>query len=451
MREQLHQIPDVTSVEHTTRLGRMFDSLSLPTYRLFWGAMMTQQGAMNMQMVARAWLIYELTNAYTMLGVMALANAMPMLFLSLFGGVLADRVQKKRVLVFGQGASSLVAAAIAIAIIADIISLDKGTGAGFLIGASIVQGIVMGLMMPSRQAIIPEIVGVSRLTNAIALNAAGMNINRLLAPGLSGLLIALLGIQTVYITMTILYVVGLLMVFRLPLTGTIALGRPNALADLREGLEYIRQNSVVMGLLILTLVGVIFSMPYMHLMPAFAKDVLIVQTGSYQWIPALPLIGPLLNDVPDLLMESSFRLGALLSVSGVGALIGSLWIAAMQDKNRGSLYIWSIVFLGLSLSFFAFTSSFAFAFLLMIGVGLGQSVRMALSMTLVQAYVDDEHRGRVMSIYMMEFGLSSFTTFAVASLANFIGVQWALGICAVLLIPLGLFYLVFNRTLRRLQ
>ena len=261
MREQLHQIPDVTSVEHTTRLGRMFDSLSLPTYRLFWGAMMTQQGAMNMQMVARAWLIYELTNAYTMLGVMALANAMPMLFLSLFGGVLADRVQKKRVLVFGQGASSLVAAAIAIAIIADIISLDKGTGAGFLIGASIVQGIVMGLMMPSRQAIIPEIVGVSRLTNAIALNAAGMNINRLLAPGLSGLLIALLGIQTVYITMTILYVVGLLMVFRLPLTGTIALGRPNALADLREGLEYIRQNSVVMGLLILTLMGVIFSMP----------------------------------------------------------------------------------------------------------------------------------------------------------------------------------------------
>ncbi len=175
---------------------RTFESLKNPHYRLYWAAMMGQMGSMNMQMMARAWFIYDLTRSPAMLGVMALANSLPMLFLSLFGGVMADRVQKKNVLLVGQAASAVVALGIAV-------SISLGSiGAGHLIVAGVLQGIIMGLMMPSRQAIIPEIVGERDLMNAVSLNAAGMNINRLLAPAAAGFLIATIGIEGVFYIMT---------------------------------------------------------------------------------------------------------------------------------------------------------------------------------------------------------------------------------------------------------
>jgi MFS family permease len=413
--------------------------------------MMAQMGAMNMQMVSRAWLVYELTDDTKWLGGMALANAVPMLFFALFGGVMADRIQKKAILAVGQGASAVIALVIAVAVIVDVISLERQAGVWFLIAASVAQGIVMGLMMPSRQAIIPELVGSARLMNAVALNTAGMNINRLMAPAVAGLLIALVGIQTVYLAMTGLYVIGLVLVSRLKATGTISLGRGGALADMLEGLRYVRGNTMARDLLILTLMGVLLSMPYMFLMPVFAKDVQIVGPGEYSWLTSIPLLGALLADVPGLLTESSFRLGLLMSVSGIGALVGSLWIASMSNRNRGNAYIWSVAVLGVFLALYSVVTVFALGLLMIIGVGFGQSARMALSNGLVQDSVDDEHRGRVMSIYMMEFGFSSFSTFAVSALADVTGVQWAVGGTALFLIPLALYYYAFNSNVRRLQ
>ncbi len=435
----------------TSWVGRTFESFRVPSYRLYWGGMMGQMGAMNMQMVARSWLVYELTDQYVMLGLVMLANAVPMLFLSLFGGVMADRIQKKTILVYGQSAFALVSLATAVAIIMDVISLERQTGVAFLLGASVVQGVVQGLMMPSRQAIIPELVGGRRLMNAVALNAAGMNINRLLAPGVAGLLIAILGIQTVYITMTVLYVVGVVLVGLLPATGTISLGGRGAWGDLLEGFRYLRGNTLVMALLLLTMFSVMFSMPIMPLMPAFAKDIQVVVAGEYSWLVDIPVIGRFLTNVPDLLTESSFRLGLLMSISGIGSLIGSLFIASMSNRNRGIVFLWSILLLGVSLVVYTFTTSFGIALIVIVGVGIVQSARMALSNTLVQDNIDNEHRGRVMSFFMMEFGLSNFAVFGVAILAGSLGLQWAVGGVALLLIPLAAYFFVFTPSVRRLQ
>ena len=431
--------------------GRTFESFRVPSYRLYWGGMMGQMGAMNMQMVARSWLVYELTDQYVMLGLVMLANAVPMLFLSLFGGVMADRIQKKTVLVYGQAAFALVSLATAVAIVMGAISLEKQTGVAFLMAASVVQGVVQGLMMPSRQAIIPELVGSRRLMNAVALNAAGMNINRLLAPGVAGLLIAILGIQMVYFAMTVLYVVGVVLVALLPATGTISLGARGAWGDLLEGLQYLRGNTLVIALLLLTLFSVMFSMPIMALMPAFAKDVQVVVAGEYSWLAGIPVIGRSLTNVPDLLTESSFRLGLLMSISGIGSLIGSLFVASMSNRNRGIVFLWSILLLGVTLVFYTATKSFGMALIVIVGVGVMQAARMALSNTLVQDNIDNEHRGRVMSFFMMEFGLSNFAVFGVSILAGPLGLQLAVGGVALLMIPLAGFFFLFVPSVRRLQ
>jgi len=426
--------------------SRTFDSFQIPQYRLFWSAIMSQMAAMNMQMVARAWLIYELTNSYTMLGVMGLANAVPMLGLSLYGGVLADRVQKKRLLRDGQWALAAIAFATALGIVFGIVDMDKGTGVTFLIVTSVFQGIVSGLMMPSRQAIIPEIVGSARLMNAVALNNAGMNLNRLLAPGLAGLLIAVFGVGVVFFAIGTLEVIGGVLAAFLRSTGTMSLGKRNTLKEMRDGLAYVRDHTVLMGLLLLTLISVLFSMPYMSLMPAFAKDIQVVGAGGYAWVANIPLLG----GVPELLTKSSFRLGLLTSISGIGALVGSLLVASMVRGKRGSAFLWSILGTGAFLALYSFTSSFALALLFMIGVGFAQSARMALSGSLVQEAVDDAHRGRVMSIYMMEFGLSSFSSFAVAIFADVVGIQWSVGGAALLLVPVAIFYFLFLPGIRRM-
>ena len=431
---------------HTLILtSRMFESMRNPTYRLFWFAMMGQMGSMNMQMVARSWYMYELTGSATLLGLTGLANGIPMLTLSLFGGVIADQIQKKYILIAGQAASALIALGIAMFIVFDIITWQ------YLLAASFFQGCVMALMMPSRQAIIPEIVGEEGLTNAVALNAAGMNLNRLLAPALTGVLIAVLGIDTVYFTMTGLYIVAVAFVLALPRTGTMTIRGGGALSEMMDGLRYIKENSVLPSLLFLTLIGVLLSMPYMMLLPIFTKDVITLETEDTTWITSLPLIGGMLGSLPELFADSAFRLGALMTISGVGAVVGSLIVAAMGDRMRGRMYLYSMLITGAGLLAFCISPWYFLSVLIAIPIGLGQAGRMALSNTLVQAYAEDSYRGRVMSIYMMEFGITNFGVFGVAIVADAIGVQWAIGGMSAVLVLLSFYYLLFVPKIRNLD
>ena len=436
-------------VDHAERgraalTGRMFASLRNPHFRLFMAAMMGQMGAMNMQMVARSWFMYELTGSATLLGAVSLANGLPMLMLSLYGGVIADRVQKKYVLIAGQVASAALALAVAALITTNLINWQ------LLIVASVMQGMIMALMMPSRQAVIPELVGEQGLTNAVALNTAGMNLNRLTAPGIAGLMIAVIGIESVYYVMTVLYIVATVFALSLPISGTTSLAGMNALDNVKDGLRYIKDSPVLPALLVVTLIAVVLSMPYMMLLPIFTKDIITVEAQSLMWMTRLPLVGGLLESVPDLFAKSSFRLGLLMTVSGIGALAGSLFIAALPPGTRGVMFLASLMLTAITLMAFAVSPWYFLSLALVVPLGLGQAGRMALSNALVQANADDAHRGRVMSVYMMEFGVTNFGIFLIAILAGHIGVQWAIGGGAALLGLMTLYFFLKTPNVRRL-
>ena len=417
---------------------RAIQSLTVPAYRLYFLFVLAQMGAMNMQMMARSWFVYELSESVSLLGLVALANAVPMLALSLFGGVLADRLPKKQVLIVGQLASTIIILGVAVSI-----SLASVTWI-HLIVASFLQGIVMALMMPARQAIIPELVGTRMITNAVALNGAAMNLLRLLGPAMAGFLIALWDIEAVYYMMAIMYGVGVIVLMGLPLSGAVALRGQGMIKQVKEGLSYIRYNDNIRILLFFTLFSFVLSMPYIFLLPAFTQDILTVDTSRLTFFTSLPLVGTLVES----LESSAARQGFLISVSGIGALVGSVFVATMQDKRRGLYLLISMLVMAITLIVFSFTSSYLLALIVFIPLGLAQAGRMALSNTLAQVYSEDEYRGRVMSIYMLNWGMTNVGVFVVGIVADFVGVQWAVGGSAIMLLAVTLYFFVFTKRIR---
>jgi len=400
-----------------------------------------QMSAMNMQMVARSWFMYELTGSAVMLGVVGLGSALPVLTVSMFGGVLADRIRKKSILVAGQFASALVALGIAV-------SISVGTIAWIhLFLAALLQGLVMALMMPARQALIFELVGENTLMNAIALNAAAMNLIRLTAPAFAGFFIAFWDIEGVYYLMTGLYVIGFIFASRLPRTGRDRPRESNTIQELAEGFRYIRNNPNVLAILVLTLLSTILSMPYMFLLPMFTGDIFLVKVSIFGRLTSWPVIGSLLLA----LGESSARQGLLISVSGLGALVGSLVVASMSSRKRGLIFLLSLLLTAVSLVAFSATGSYLLALIFFVTMGLGQAGRLALSNTLLLSNTDDIHQGRVMSVYMTNWGITMVGVFFVSILADRVGVQLAVGGAAALLALITLYYLLLTSRIRSLD
>jgi MFS family permease len=165
-------------------------------------------------------------------------------------------------------------------------------------------------------------------------------------------------------------------------------------------------------------------MPYMFMLPIFVDDILKVGAKG---------------------------MGILMSVSGIGAIAGSLTLASLPNKKRGLMLLVSSLLLGAALVGFSFSSWWYLSLGLIVFVGLGQSGRMTLASTLLQYYTDDEYRGRVMSFYMMEWGLTSFATFSAGLITEAIGVQWAVGGFAIVLTLLSILALAFVPRLRSLD
>jgi MFS family permease len=153
----------------------------------------------------------------------------------------------------------------------------------------------------------------------------------------------------------------------------------------------------------------------------------------------------------DILHKGASGMGILVSISAIGAMACSLVLASLPNRSRGMMLIISSLILGAALTVFAFSSSWTLSIIAIIFVGLGQTGRMTLAGTLLQHYVEDAYRGRVMAIYMMEFGLTSLGVFLAGVLSDSIGVQWAVGGLAILLVAMTAAVAVFSPKLRALQ
>jgi len=400
---------------------RTFSSFKNPVYVLYYGGMLGQMVGMNMQMLARSLLIYRLTDSAFILGAMSLAFAVPMVGLSLFGGVIADRVQKKYVLLVGQAASAAVSIGVGITLTLGYLSAENTGSWWILVASSVFQGIIMALMMPSRQAILPEIVGEEQLMNAVSLSTMGMNALRLFAPGIAGFLIDAVGFEAVYYTTGGMYILSIVFIIFLPLTSTIAIRGSDTFTNIKEGFKYLRGETSILLILVIMLVSTVLAMPFQQLMPIFTEDILDVGASG---------------------------LGILMSVSGAGAILVSLVLASLPNKRRGLMMLVAGIILGLALIGFSFSSSWSLSLALIVIVGMGQNGQMALSNTLIQYYVTPEYRGRVMSILMMQFGLMSLSTFLAGALAEVFGIQWAVGSFAIGLAVMSVMALLFLRRVR---
>ncbi|RLC65714.1 MAG: hypothetical protein DRH97_07670 [Chloroflexi bacterium] len=401
-----------------------FRSFKNPVFRLYFVAMAGYMAPMNMQIIGRSLLVYRITGSAAILGLMSLAFAVPMVCLSLFGGVIADRMSKKNIIVAGTMGSALASLGIALALTLGYLSPESPGSWWILAVAAALQGIIVALMVPSRLAIIPEIVGKEELLNAVSLNSMEMNGLRMLAPALAGFLVESFGFGTLYYVMTGCYLMGAVMFSFMPGTGRAATPGPNALTHIKEGLNYIRHNTTILLILFFTVFAVVLTMPFYLLMPIFTEDILMVGAAG---------------------------LGILMSVSGAGAIIGSLVLASLPNKKRGLMFLIGNLVMSLAVVGFSFSGLWHPSLALIAIVGLGDTARMTLGTTLLQYYTEEEYRGRVMSIFVMQFGLMGFGAFGAGLMTEVVGVQWAVGGLAAVLVPVTILVIAFVPHLRRLD
>jgi MFS family permease len=403
---------------------RTFVSFRNRVFRIYFGGLLGQMAAMNMQQVVSSLLIYRVTNSAVILGAMSFSGAIPMLVCSFFGGVIADRFSKKRVMIIGQSAFAFTSLIVAVALTTGYLSREHAGSWWVLVVSSALQGGTMGMTMPSRQALIPEIVSGEHLMNAISLNTMGMNLLQILAPAAAGFLVEAFDFKAVYYVMTVMYLAAVVFFLILPDTQKVARTPMRAFQGITQGIKYVIHSPVMLPILLISSIIVFLAMPYNNLMAIFVDDVLHVGAGG---------------------------MGILMSVSGLGALVGSVIIATLPNRKRGTLFVMSGILLGLSLTGFAFSTSWPLSIVLIAVVGLAQTGRMTLSSTLIQSYVDEAYMGRVMALYMMQFGFASLSTFLAGLLAEGVGVQWAVGGMAILLTAVMLGTIVFVPRVRKMQ
>ena len=404
---------------------KTFESFKAPVYRIFFGSLIGQWAAMSMQMMVRSLLVYRITGSGASIGIIALAYAIPTLLISLFGGAIADRFQKKYILVGCQVVSGVITLCIAIALSVGYLGENNPASWWVLIFAAAGQGAVMGLMMPARMAIIPEIVGQERVMNAISLAAMGQTGFRLTGPALAGFLIDAYGFAAVYYFMTGTFAVAIIFALFLPLTGkTTVIKKGSAFRDVLEGFRYIRRETVFALIVVFGFCHMVSGFPYQQLLAIFTEDILEVGAGG---------------------------LGILMTVSGIGALGGTLVLASLPNKKRGVLLLFTGIVMSVPLIIFSFSSSWYLSLSMMPLIGLGPAMHGALTGTLIQYYADPNYRGRMQTFTVMGSGLASFTTFLVGVMTDAIGVQWSVGAMAMFLtVVTGLFF-IFGRRLTSLE
>tara|TARA_B100001750_G_C15505692_1_gene600175 strand:- start:174 stop:1337 length:1164 start_codon:yes stop_codon:yes gene_type:complete len=368
--------------------------------------------AMQMQMLSRGYLVYDMESSGSLLGLVNVGASIPMLVLPLFGGVLADRVNRKRIIQAGQIVAALIAFSVFVLIRTERIEWFH------LLVSSIMQGAVFALMMPARQALIPQLVGKGLLSNALALNTAAMSATTLAAPSVAGVLYGYFGPSNVYLLIGVLSLGSCIATLFVRHRGEIesdvknhnvqGKGKINdLLSDITEGLKYVRGQRLIMVLLIMALATTVLAQPFRFLMPIFVVDV-------YK-------LGP----------ES---MGLLMSVMGLGALVGSIYIAAHGNKNRGKILLAGSFISGLSLLGVAVIPIYMLAVLFMVPLGLGDASRRTIIMTLIMEKSEERYRGRVMSIFMLNFGLMPLGVLPAGVISDLFGGQVAIGILAVMLI-----------------
>ena len=373
-----------------------------------------------MQMLAQSYLVYDITGSASVLGIINLGIAVPMLTIPLFGGVVADRFEKKTIIQVAQLVAGCLALVIGLAIDLEVIAWQH------LLISSMVTGGLWAFMMPARQAIIPQLVGPEKITNAMALNATGISGTTMAAPALAGGIYALVGPWNVFYLIGALTLASVVLTAFIPKTGSAgtSAGKTDVFRDIADGISHVWQRRILLVLLLMGLAATMLAMPFRFILPVFVVD--IYRQG------------------PD-------SMGLLVGLMGMGSLFGSLYVASMGQRYRGMGLIIASMISGLGLVLIAAIPVYNVAAVIMVLLGIGDSGRQALNQTLIIEKASPEYRGRIMSLFMLNYGLMPLSITPAGFLTDYLGGQTVIGFMGLALIAVMTFVLLTQGRLRRLS
>lgn len=366
-------------------------------FRFLWVSSFFSFTGMQMQQVARALLAWELTESYKAVGLISLSFGLPMLLFSLVGGSLADRFDKRNLTIASQSVTGLLAVINALMLTTNTITIE------WLFVLGLGGGTAMALGMPARTPLMAQAVGPQNVMSAMAMSNAAMNATRLFGPAVAGGMVAVWNLESVYYLQSILYVFSCVFLFFVPrgLGSAVNMpGRPqgNMFKEIGAGLKYVATDPRLRLLNGMMFVVSFFAMPYVMLLAGFVKEELERGDGAF---------------------------GLLQSVSGVGALVGSLAVAGLATYDRKAMLQWVSGITGaaglIGLAVLSHYWGYAGAIIAIVVLGLAMTVYQTLNSTMIMDAARPEFYGRVMSINMLTFSAMPLMAYPLGELADRIG------------------------------
>ncbi len=383
--------------------------------------MFLSMGGFNMLMLARGILVYEITDDNAVISALVSIGWAPgLLTVSLFGGVLGDRLERRMLIQLSQLLNVLSAFTVGMLILFDIVEWWH------LMIVSMMQGCMFALQIPARTAAMAQIVSRNLLPNAMALNAMAMTMMTIASPALGGLLYQWIEPEGVYFTVTAIMLAALFFTSLLPKLypdGTNV--KESTLKSIEAGLRYVLKNKLVMILLIQAVVIAMLSMPFRMLVPVFAKE----------------LYGSLPSEV-----------GGLATMAGLGGLVATIGVASLRrGQRRGWVLLIAPVISAIALLVIGSLQFYWVGMFMFIGIGFGEAIRWALGQALVVEYSDSAYRARMTSLTMMTYGLIPIAALPMGVLVEEMGVTFAVVGMGICLLAASLIFIAISPVIRRLR
>lgn len=395
---------------------RTFRSVyEFPAFRRLWCAALAVSLGQWMQSTALGWLAFDLTDSKSFVGFVTFMAGVPFLVISIPGGVLIDRFDRRKVLMVSQGSAAALAVLVSIDVIAGRVE------PWHLLVAAFMNGSLQAILNPSQQSLVPRLVPRASLTNAIGLMSAGSNMTRVFGPSLAGAIIGFAGTGEAFLLQAVALLVafGLMLTTRLP--AVMIDSTVSGIRGVLDGLKLVVSRPDLRGLFLLASIPAFFVFPYISFMAVYAKDVLE--------------IGP-------------EGLGILMASSGSGAVIGGLMVASARQRSRAgrTLITWTIAY-GVTISLFAISPVVWLSIPILVVAGLLGSYFMSSNNAMIQHLITDDIRGRVMGTYMLTWGLMPLGALPMGLAADKIGIQASTIGGAAIVITLTLLLAFRNKVL----
>ena len=395
-------------------------ALRYRNFRLYWFAGIGQAAALGMQFLILGWLVLELTNSPSQLGLVIAIYGAPNLALLMFGGIFADRVDRRWMLFYSQTIVAALIFGTATLTLYQLISIWHIYGIAFILGT------IQGVNMPARMAIVPDLVGREDILNATSLNMAVFNTGRIMGPSLAGWIIQHVGMGHALYFNALCYALGC--VCLLMMSGVESRSQnkdANMLRDFWAGIRYVASTPIAFTMVGLSFAFGFFGAAYVQVLPAFGKEVLRLNADGA---------------------------GFLLTVAGIGSLAGNIYLASLGNtKNKNWLLLGMIILFGVSLFFFALSPIYIVSLVLLFFTGVGFTGFISMGTAILQISTPPELRGRMMSLWLIGAAVHYIGAWPLGTVGEYYGWPMSLGGGALLMLGLVMWLGLFRPTLRRLR